>query len=31
MIDTLGSTAGSPGFVGPDQAALDQMLTGFER
>ena len=31
MIDTLGSAAGAPGFVGPDQAALEQMLAGFER
>ncbi|MFD9126750.1 MBL fold metallo-hydrolase [Kitasatospora sp. NPDC059571] len=30
MIDTLGSTAGSAPFVGPDQAALEQMLAGFE-
>jgi hypothetical protein len=30
MIDTLGSAAGEPAFVGPDQAALEQMLAGFE-
>ncbi|MFI6091732.1 MBL fold metallo-hydrolase [Streptomyces sp. NPDC051218] len=30
MIDTLGSAAGETAFVGPDQAALEQMLTQFE-
>lgn len=30
MIDTLGSAAGQPAFVGPDQAALEEMLAGFE-
>ncbi|GAA3813832.1 MBL fold metallo-hydrolase [Streptomyces phyllanthi] len=30
MIDTLGSAAGSPPFVGPDQAALQQILSSFE-
>ncbi|MFK4226676.1 MBL fold metallo-hydrolase [Streptomyces sp. NPDC019890] len=30
MIDTLGSAAGAAAFVGPDQAALEQMLAGFE-
>ena len=30
MIDTLGSAAGASPFVGPDQAALEQMLAGFE-
>ena len=30
MIDTLGSAAGESAFVGPDQAALEQMLAGFE-
>lgn len=30
MIDTLSSAAGSSPFVGPDQAALEQMLAGFE-
>ncbi|MDQ0745858.1 glyoxylase-like metal-dependent hydrolase (beta-lactamase superfamily II) [Streptomyces africanus] len=30
MIDRLGSAAGAPAFVGPDQAALEQMLAGFE-
>ncbi|BFV61089.1 hypothetical protein KCMC57_up61930 [Kitasatospora sp. CMC57] len=30
MIDTLGSAAGSAPFEGPDQAALKQMLAGFE-
>ncbi|MEZ0068393.1 hypothetical protein ABIA32_004418 [Streptacidiphilus sp. MAP12-20] len=30
MVDTLGSAAGSAPFVGPDQAALEQMLAGFE-
>ncbi|WP_286252873.1 MBL fold metallo-hydrolase [Streptomyces graminofaciens] len=30
MIDTLASAAGTPAFVGPDQAALEQMLAGFE-
>lgn len=30
MIDTLGSAAGIAPFVGPDQAALAQMLAGFE-
>ncbi|WP_042366092.1 MBL fold metallo-hydrolase [Streptacidiphilus neutrinimicus] len=30
MIDTLSSAAGLSPFVGPDQAALAQMLAGFE-
>ncbi|MEV0489458.1 hypothetical protein [Streptomyces atratus] len=30
MIDTLGSAAGESAFVGPDQAALEQMLAEFE-
>ncbi|MEY9877156.1 glyoxylase-like metal-dependent hydrolase (beta-lactamase superfamily II) [Streptacidiphilus sp. MAP12-33] len=30
MIDTLGAVAGLAPFVGPDQAALEQMLAGFE-
>ncbi|WP_042377234.1 MBL fold metallo-hydrolase [Streptacidiphilus melanogenes] len=30
MVDTLGSAAGLSPFVGPDQAALAQMLAGFE-
>ncbi|MXM65054.1 MBL fold metallo-hydrolase [Streptomyces sp. HUCO-GS316] len=30
MIDRLGSAAGAPAFTGPDQAALEQMLAGFE-
>lgn len=30
MIDTLSSSARSPPFEGPDQAALEQMLAGFE-
>ncbi|MET9730439.1 MBL fold metallo-hydrolase [Streptomyces sp. NPDC006458] len=30
MIDTLGSAAGESAFVGPDQAALQHMLAGFE-
>ncbi|PYC84723.1 MBL fold metallo-hydrolase [Streptomyces tateyamensis] len=30
MIDTLGSAAGISPFVGPDQAALAQMLAAFE-
>ncbi|MFI7499024.1 MBL fold metallo-hydrolase [Streptomyces sp. NPDC049687] len=30
MIDRLTSAAGAPPFVGPDQAALEQMLAGFE-
>ncbi|WP_042432304.1 MBL fold metallo-hydrolase [Streptacidiphilus anmyonensis] len=30
MLDTLGSAAGLRPFVGPDQAALAQMLAGFE-
>jgi hypothetical protein len=30
MIETLGSVAGASPFVGPDQAALEQMLAGFE-
>ncbi|WP_322657340.1 MBL fold metallo-hydrolase [Streptomyces justiciae] len=30
MIDTLGSAAGASAFVGPDQAALEQILAGFE-
>ncbi|MFF4587019.1 MBL fold metallo-hydrolase [Streptomyces sp. NPDC001388] len=30
LIDRLGSAAGAPAFVGPDQAALEQMLAGFE-
>ncbi|MEV7418908.1 MBL fold metallo-hydrolase [Streptomyces sp. NPDC089919] len=30
MIDTLASAAGQAPFVGPDQAALEAMLAGFE-
>lgn len=30
MMDTLGSAPGASPFVGPDQAALEQMLAGFE-
>ncbi|WP_035844427.1 MBL fold metallo-hydrolase [Kitasatospora azatica] len=30
MIDTLSSAAGRSPFLGPDQAALEQMLAGFE-
>ncbi|WP_327693478.1 MBL fold metallo-hydrolase [Streptomyces sp. NBC_00459] len=30
MIDTLGSAPGESAFTGPDQAALEQMLAGFE-
>ncbi|WP_128376325.1 MBL fold metallo-hydrolase [Streptomyces cavernae] len=30
MVDTLGSAAGAAPFVGPDQAALERMLAGFE-
>jgi len=30
MADTLGSAAGAAPFVGPDQAALERMLAGFE-
>ena len=30
MIDTLGSAPEESAFIGPDQAALEQMLAGFE-
>lgn len=30
MMDTLGQAPGASPFVGPDQAALEQMLAGFE-
>ncbi|MFJ8107087.1 MBL fold metallo-hydrolase [Streptomyces sp. NPDC096132] len=30
LIDRLGAAAGAPAFVGPDQAALERMLAGFE-
>ncbi|GGQ52825.1 MBL fold metallo-hydrolase [Streptomyces flaveolus] len=30
MIDTLVTAPGAPAFTGPDQAALEQMLAGFE-
>ncbi|MGW6915378.1 MBL fold metallo-hydrolase [Kitasatospora sp. NPDC054939] len=30
MVDTLSAVAGLAPFVGPDQAALEQMLAGFE-
>lgn len=30
MLDTLGAAAGSPPFVGPDQEALQQLLSTFE-
>jgi hypothetical protein len=30
MLDTLATTPGAPPFTGPDQAALEQMLSGFE-
>jgi hypothetical protein len=30
MIDTVASAPGESAFMGPDQAALEQMLAGFE-
>ncbi|NBE54389.1 MBL fold metallo-hydrolase [Streptomyces boluensis] len=30
MIDNLGSAAGAPAFMGPDQAAMEAMLAQFE-
>jgi hypothetical protein len=30
MLDTLAEAAGSPAFVGPDQDALQQLLSAFD-